>query len=196
MPQIQVPKEQRWPHVILTPISINGVIITVPNTYNLRAKQLIQLQQTGLDPYPCEIVTVFNQTDVLVRSIQTSDNTRPLLEPQFKTAIAPYSGGTLVAIEQKRNSIDPAFINRAVYAEEPTMALRSHLVDYWGRPWTTDNPFPVQLSDGSINIGTVEANLEVHLTHLDDSPVPGRVHDSVRIGNGTNEMNVHPDGRC
>lgn len=188
MPQIVVPKEQRWPRVIASPISINGVLITVPNTYNLRAKQQVQLQQIGVQPYPCEIVTVFNETEIQVKSIQRSEDRRPLSEIDFKKAIAIYDGGTLVALEQKRNILTGDIVNRAVYAEEPTMALRTHSVDYWGRPFTTENPLPVQLSDGSINIGTVEANLEVQITHLDNWPVPGRVHDSVRIGDGVNEV--------
>lgn len=188
MPQIVVPKEQRWPRVIASPISINGVAITVPSTFNLRAKQQVQLQQIGLQPYPCEIVTVFNETEIQVKSIQRSTDRRPLSEADFKVAIAPYDGGTLVALEQKRNILTGDIVNRAVYAEEPTMALRTHSVDYWGRPYTTDNPFPVQLSDGSINIGTVEANVEVQITHLDNWPVPGRIHDSVRIGDGVSEV--------
>lgn len=57
-----------------------------------------------------------------------------------------------------------------------------------GLPNAPDNPIYVQLSDGSINIGTVNANIEVQLS--DQSPDP----DVVRIGNGTNQLKVNADG--
>lgn len=54
------------------------------------------------------------------------------------------------------------------------------------------NPIFVQLSDGSVNIGTVNAELEVQLSHRDDDPDSGDVHDSVRIGDGEFEVNMTP----
>ncbi len=42
---------------------------------------------------------------------------------------------------------------------------------------------------------TVEnANFNVQLTHLDDYPFAGDIHDSVRIGDGTDLVQVNPDG--
>jgi len=63
-----------------------------------------------------------------------------------------------------------------------------------GNPITTENPLPVQLSDGSINIDTLDAQLEVHLSHLDNTPDIGDVFDSIRIGDGTNQLSINPDG--
>src|SRR5690606_13016080 len=94
---------------------------------------------------------------------------------------------------QDRPAIPPDAYNRAVYDEEPTVALRNVLVDQQGRKYTADNPFPVQLSDGDVNIGTVNAELEVQLTDRDNYPNPGDVHDSIRIGNGSNEADVTAD---
>ena len=59
---------------------------------------------------------------------------------------------------------------------------------------TSDNPIFVRLSDGSISIGTVNAELEVQLSHKDNDPNSGDVADSVRIGNGEFEANVNEDG--
>jgi hypothetical protein len=105
------------------------------------------------------------------------------------------AGGAMVYLpEQRRTSIPWEEQERATYEEEPTVARRTFLVDELGDGYRKDNPLPVQLSDGSINIGTVNAELEVFLTHLDNYPNLGEIHDSVRIGDGTEEIAVNPDG--
>lgn len=55
-----------------------------------------------------------------------------------------------------------------------------------------DKPLHVQLSDGSINVGTVNAELEVQLSHKDNDPDNGDVHDSVRLGDGQLEVTMTP----
>jgi hypothetical protein len=98
------------------------------------------------------------------------------------------------AEEQDRPGIKPDEHERAVYVEEPIVAKRVINVDEFGQYYNTQNPVPVQLSDGSIDIGTVNAELEVQLSHKDNDPDAGDVHDSVRIGDGADEMGVNPDG--
>jgi hypothetical protein len=92
--------------------------------------------------------------------------------------------------EQVRSSIPSEEISRAVYEEEPTVAIRSMLVDKHGNDYRVDNPLPVSLSNGSVNIGSVNAELEVQLSHLDNYSNPGDVADSVRIGDGVNEAKI------
>jgi hypothetical protein len=48
--------------------------------------------------------------------------------------------------------IDLHEIQRQVYEEEPTVALRSHLVDWLGRSYCADNPLPVSLEDLDVTI--------------------------------------------
>lgn len=64
------------------------------------------------------------------------------------------------------------------------------------------NPIYAQLTDGSITIGTVNAELEVQLSHLDNFSAPGDIHDSLRVGgasgneaevNASNELLVRDD---
>jgi hypothetical protein len=95
-----------------------------------------------------------------------------------------FSGGSLSVIEQERNQMTGDVVFRAVYEEGPTSALRNVLVDHRGHFYSADNPLSVQLADGSINIGTVNAELEVQLAAEDNYPNLGDVHDSVRIGSG------------
>ena len=63
-----------------------------------------------------------------------------------------------------------------------------------GKGETPDDPLYVQLSDGSIEIGTVNAELEVQLSHRDNDPESVDVHDSVRVGDGVETIEVNPDG--
>lgn len=73
-------------------------------------------------------------------------------------------------------------------------ARRVKIVGNSGEENGPDNPVHVQLSDGSINVGTVNAELEVQLSHLDNDPNSGDIHDSVRIGDGENLLAINPDG--
>lgn len=72
--------------------------------------------------------------------------------------------------------------------------MRTHAVDWLGRSYSRSNPVPVELSDGSISIGTVNAELEVQLSHQDNVPDIGDVHDSVRIGDGIHTLEINSDG--
>lgn len=74
----------------------------------------------------------------------------------------------------------PNDIIQFVYAEEPAVAIRSLPVDLLGRPFTPNNPLPVQLATGNVIIN--DAQLNVQLTHIDNSPQDP--FDSVRIGDG------------
>lgn len=85
------------------------------------------------------------------------------------------------APKQERYQLGGDDVLRRVYAEEPTVALRSTLVDKHGQGIDTNNPLPV---DASVSVGDVH----VQLTHLDDDPTLGDIHDSIRLGDGTNEV--------
>lgn len=95
---------------------------------------------------------------------------------------------TVEAPEQERPEIPPADYERASYEEEPTVAKRSFLVDKQGSGYTVKNPFPVRMSDGDVNIGTVNAEIEVQLSRQDNNPDAGDFHDSVRLGNQDYEL--------
>lgn len=78
--------------------------------------------------------------------------------------------------------------------EDAALARRVLLVDKLGEAIDTSNPVPVVLTDGSINIDTIDAQIAVALSHLDGNPDSGDVADSVRIGDGTYELKVNSDG--
>jgi hypothetical protein len=116
--------EKRWPSVILSPITIADSVITVSDTYGLHPKQQITLFKTGLDPFECQVQRIISRTQLYVGP----------LDGKITKYLNPidYSGGELVAGEQTRNVMDSNAGIRAAYAEEPTVALRNALVDYYG----------------------------------------------------------------
>lgn len=89
---------------------------------------------------------------------------------------------------KSRNTIEQA------EHEDAADARRVTLVGATGILNSPDNPVYVQLSDGSVNIGTVNAELEVQLSHMDNVPDSGDVADSVRIGDGVDELGIESDG--
>lgn len=117
--------EKKWPSVILTPITVADSVITVSDTFGLHPKQTITLQLLG-DTSDFMIVRILSRTELQV--VESGQG--------FKAKLAnptSFSGGTLCAVEQERNVIDSNAGIRAAYAEEPTVALRTTLVDYYGK---------------------------------------------------------------
>ena len=168
--------------------SIGSLKIADPGL--VKVKQKIRLSANTLPDLDLEIKRVEEDDTIFVGEVSKPIDNR--------TDISAYTIALSAAIswpeDQKRPNITADEFERAVYEEEPTVAKRVVLVDKLGKKYATDNPLPVQLSDGQINIGTVNAELEVALSHKDNTPHPGDVADSVRIGDGTDEMAVNPDG--
>ena len=164
-------------------------VITLTTTIGLYVKQRIKLISTALNRADLEIKRVLSATQIKVGLAGSNINTFSDV-----SAFLVADGAALSADEQTKPKIKPTDYDRAVFAEEPIVANRSILVDQLGNYFTAGNPFHVQLSDGSVNIGTVNAELEVQLSHQDDTPDSGDVHDSVRIGGlGADEADVTTD---
>ena len=165
--------------------------VTLANACNFKVKQKVKVAGTGLELLDLEVKRIINDSEMYL-----GPQTGPISDRTDLSAYTTAASSFVYAIEQKRPSIPFEESTRAVYEEEPTVAYRSILVDKCGDFYATDNPLPVQLSDGSINIGTVNAELEVQLSHLDDDPDAGDVHDSVRIGDGDpgEYLKINPDG--
>jgi hypothetical protein len=179
--------ERSWRQISAV-FTANGTIdgiVTVASTRGFKVKARVQLQSTAQAQSEYEIKAIPNSTTIIVGPIGQSIDVYSNV-----SAFLLADNSSIVQYKQKRPPIGPGEIDRATYEEEPTVARRTVLVDEFGDKYATDNPVPVQLTDGSINIGTVNAELEVQLSHLDNSPDPGDVHDSVRIGGDTYEASV------
>lgn len=180
------------PAQALTADGASDGTIKVANTYCWKVGQIITCVSAVSSPRRLKIKAVLSETDIKVGDID---------KPIYKfTDVSDLLVADNAMIElhddnngNKRPTIDLTEIRRQIYEEEPTLALRSHLVDWLGRSYSTANPIPVQLSDGDINIGTVNAEVEVQLSHQDNVPDSGDVADSVQIGDGTRTANVSVD---
>lgn len=185
--------EKRFSAVAPQALTANGTAegkITVADTRLFKVKQKVFLQSSTQQPRDgLEVKKIINRTEMIVgpekSAIHITSNVSDFLV--VDTA-------TVAANEQFRPIIPSEEFNRAVYEEEPTVAIRSMLVDKEGKDYRTDNPLPVELSNGSVSIGTVNAELEVQLSHKDNFPNAGDVADSVRIGDGSDFLAIESDG--
>lgn len=180
--------EKRWPTVSPNPLVIDGTaegLLGVADSRPFYVKQLVVLS-SSTQP------AIEFQVNRIVGNLITVGPKGSNIHSTSDISGYLVSDGASISVprEQPRPAISPDDVIRAIFEEEPTVALRSMLVDEYGDSLgqDSDNPIHVQLSDGSVNIGTVNAELEVQLSHEDDSPNPGDVHDSVRIGDGEKEV--------
>jgi hypothetical protein len=102
----------------------------------------------------------------------------------------PVNNGFIFSSEQPKPVVPIQDQDWNRWENGPILADRNIMVDEFGRFYNLNNPLPIQLAQGSVNIGVVEANVEVQLTHLDNWPEAGRIHDSIRIGDGVNLAKV------
>ena len=164
----------------------NG-LVTVAEACRFKVKASIVITANSLPTLTLEVKRVLSETTVLVG---------PAGNILARSDISAYTvalGSTIFQPEQDRPGIPFEQHQRATYEEEPTLANRSILVDECGEFYTKENPFQVQLSDGSINIGTVNADVDVQLTDK-ESALGENDYDIVRIGDGEDQLAVNPDG--
>lgn len=191
LPRITEKRYLAIPPQLFTADATDQGIITILSTYSFKVGQLVILKSTAEPDIKVKVQRVISETQLIVIGINESVTTKNKLDV---SAYLLTDTSTIEFLEDKRPVIDILEIQRQTFEEEPTVAIRNHSVDWLGRPYDKTNPLPVQLSDGSINIGTVNAELEVQLSHLDNDPDAGDVHDSIRIGDGVETLEINPDG--
>jgi len=173
--------------------------LTIENTYCWKVGQIVNVVSATSTPRRLKIKAVLSETTFKVGPIDKpiykfSDVSDLLFADTAMVELtdeASFNGGSAA---NRRPVIDLNEIQRQIYEEEPTVAMRTHSVDWLGRSYGKENPLPVQLSDGDINIGTVNAELEVQLSHQDNVPDAGDIADSVQIGDGSEILLINPDG--
>lgn len=175
------------PVVFIADGTING-LVTVSDVGDFKVKQEVLISAPLIQTQILEIKRIVSQTQLLVGPKGN------IFKYSDISAFTVAAGSFIEAKEQERPKVPEQEVERITYEEEPTMARRVISVDRYGRKWDVDNPFPVRLSNGSINVGTVNAEIEVQLSRRDNYPDAGDVHDSVRIGNQDYELKINPDG--
>lgn len=175
--------EKRWPVISPQAFTVDGTtsgIVTIAATTDcFKVKQKIRIKSTAEPTLNLQVNEVLSDTQIRVgplnKSILCSEDISVYLVADSAIVEAP---------EQARVSIPATEHERAVYEEEPTVAKRTILVDKFGNLITDTNPLPV---DATIMVGNIDIR---RLTHEDDDPTLGDIHDSIRIGDGTNLQQV------
>ncbi len=137
--------EKRWGEITPRSFTANGGTegqVTVADTHFFKAKQIIIIKADTEADLILEVKRVLTPTILIVGPKST-----PITGFTNLAAYTTAKNATIQAHDQSRPQIKPEDYNRAVYEEEPTVALRTTSVDYLGRMWSTENPFPVQITD-------------------------------------------------
>jgi len=141
--------EKRWAAIAPIAFSADGTtdgVVTLPTTKHIHTKQKVYIQATAQAVLLLEVKTVLSATQLVVGPINQNLSTITDISA-YTVAAAAF----LYAPEQPRPAIPLQEIERAVFEEEPVVAIRSYLVDDDGDSYDTGNPLPVLaiLSDTS-----------------------------------------------
>ena len=151
-------------------------IITVADASLFKVKQEVILSANTLPNLDqIEVKRVLNATQLAVGPKGSNIDSRSNIST-YTTALS----ATIFANEQKRPSIPFEESTRAVYEEEPTVALRTLAVDKLGNPYTTDNPFPVDATV-SVVVPPIDVSINAYDTPADNVLIVGS-EDGTRTG--------------
>ena len=120
-------------------------LITISSTYLFKVGMGVSLASSTQSILKVKVQRVVSDTQLIVIDLGESVTTKKRLDVSMYTVA---DTATIQFLEDKRPVIDLLEIQRQVYAEEPTVALRSHSVDWLGNAYTKENPMPVTTGEG------------------------------------------------
>ncbi len=126
--------------------------VTVPNASTFKVKHRVKISGTALPQLDLEVKRVISDTEMFL-----GPQTGPISDREDISAYTTAAASFVFAIEQKRASIPFEEYMRAMYCEEPTVAMRASLVDVMGDKITSANPLPV---DATLNIGDLMVDVQ------------------------------------
>jgi hypothetical protein len=113
-------------------------VITIDSTFLFKVGQSVSLKSTSQPQQIFKVKGVLSETELVVGSPQEN-----IFQYSDMSLYLVSESATITLPEQKRQVIHINEIQRAVYEEEPTIALRTHSVDHLGRSYTAENPIPI-----------------------------------------------------
>lgn len=186
--------EKKWLAIAPRLLSADGTtqgLILLNDAREFRVKMRIVLQSSTKPALQLQIKRV-TKTGLIVGPPPQANTQKALNERADISAYLVAHGAYVYAEEQDKSMLKPDDADQATYEQEPVVAKRVINVDQFGNFYETENPLPVRLTNGSVNIGTVNADLEVALTHKATTAKP--VPDSVRVGDGVDELSIRANG--
>ena len=157
--------EKRFLAIPPQAMTVNGTtngIFTIASTYCFKVGQIVTVVSSAVQPRRLKIKGVLSETEIQLGPIDKpihkfSDVSDLLVADSAMIELIDDSINSGSQASNRRPVIDLYEINRQVYEEEPTVAIRSHLVDWLGRSYSEDNPLPV---DAVVNVGDVNVNVD------------------------------------
>ena len=169
-PRISERKFYRIDPILLAVNGTTNGLVTVSSTYCFKVGQKVTLRSDVFQPRNYKVKAITSETELL---IGTADTSISIYSDISDFIVA--DNAVIVVPEQKRPSIDPLDIQGMVFEEEPTVALRTHSVDWLGRSYDIANPLPARLNDidvsASNELQTRDNDANASLTSLDDKIV-------------------------
>lgn len=126
--------------------------VQVPSTSGIKVKQKVFVGSNNQDQINLEVKKVIDSTRIVLGPISKEMNKFQDLT-MFIAAFNAY----LRIDSQERPAIILNEINRYVYEEEPTVAIRTVMVDELGNKYSSDNPLPVE---AELNVEHLEVDIQ------------------------------------
>jgi len=203
--------ERLWDSIGPIAFTANGGqdgVVTLISTSGLRVKQQVKIYSAAKQPLAdkLEIKKILTPTKAIVGKIVSTG------EFMNRVNLSDYlladSASLTVIADQERKSPRPEDILKAIYEQEPVVAIRTFGVDEFGNPWTNENPLPTTATiSGDVTIGTDGYNQtspdSMNVTGSENGAENGIKHslrvDSdldlrVGISNGNNKAGVNISG--
>lgn len=148
--------EKAWGLVPPQPFTSDGTQfgeITIANTAGFKVKQAAYLIANGLPALPVQIKRVLSPNLLIVGTINNAQIAQwpPLNISAYTVALDAAIGAQI----QPKSLPTVDDILKAVYENDPTVALRVVFSDQYGNLYSDQNPLPATFS-GTISIGSVE----------------------------------------
>jgi len=124
----------------------NG-LVTIASTYGYKVGMFISLKSDSMQPRILKIKRIISETQFHV-----GDDKTKIWQYSDITGFLVSDNAVVCFSEQERPVIHINEIQRQIYEEEPTIALRTMPVDWMGRPYTIDNPLPTKSTDTSTSV--------------------------------------------
>lgn len=169
-------REKWWDSIPNQPFTANGTSdgqVTISDALDFKVQQRVILRATAQIDWQLVVKRVLSATILVVGTSDSNLNTFSDI-----SAYTVAAGATIHADAQTRPSIPEKEITRAVFAEEPAVALRTLPVDQLGNPISKDNPLPVDAEIQGVSIFTkpydsFDVNLTGSTTDIYSSYVGG-----------------------
>lgn len=181
--------EKRFPAIPAQLFTADGTadgVVTIVDATLFKVKQQIFISSNTQTPLgPLEVKKINTATQLVVGPVSGSIFTSTDI-----SAFLLVDGAAIFANEQKRPSIPIDEIKRSTYEEEPTVAVRSILVNKLGHIYDEDNPLPAMFS-GSISVG----DLDQGAPNTNPNGWPVKVTDGTNVlGTAAHPIRVDPTG--